>query len=278
MKKRIAIVGDSPNPRPSMANPVFIVEWRGSLYTPLGPVKRYALEKFGVDDISVPPTGEGLFDCVIEGDGNAPRSIIFREVTVPTPDELVVRFTGVGLRLSGDVRGTWPVGLTMILGPSASGKSLIVPHLARSLNGALVSIGEPGPGMRPFSAPAYSEVLTEAIAGPAPVTVIDSLRMAALGGSQLGPGGIPRDMGTQFSQIDYAARLYGKSIFGVVNLLTTDQRANESAYEVISGSCSAVIRTESTKIDQSSFTIIGDATIRPHDREVTAFVTTISRS
>jgi len=272
---RIPFIEDLPVAKPDLVDPVFIVEWRGKLFTPFGSVKHLAWQRYQAETVALEPSGEGLFDCIYDEGG---KSVSFLEVTQSTPTERVVKFTPAALLMEGVARASWPVGLTMILGPAGTGKSLLAPHLSRTLNGAAVSIGEPGPGMRPFSAPAYSTVLTAALTGTETITVVDSLRMATLGGSQLGPGGIPRDMGTQLSQIDYAARLYGKAIFGVVNLLTSDARANESAYEVISGSCSAVLRTENTRITEELFQVTGDATIRPTDRENTAYVLNIKRT
>lgn len=262
---------------------IFLTEWKGKLFTPLGSVKRWA--KISHDArVSELPEQEGLYGYTVTpesapGKGDATLDLV--EHTQLTPRDENVDISSLEFYMDGAARVYWPKGLTIIMGGAGTGKSLLVPKLARALQANVTLIGEPGPGSAPFFASAFSAVLNAALFGTEQCHVIDSMRMATFGGSQLGAGGIPRDMGSQLSQIDYACRTLGKAVFGVVNLLTNDERAKESAREAISGSVTAVMTTETAALrdrSKKAYRIMGTTTIRPTDRANNVFYVDVTGS
>lgn len=266
---------------------VFLNEWRGRLYSPHGLLERYAAAENAKLDRDSRPVDEGLYDMTVseearEREGAEPkieRVMRFTPVYDQTPPDEYLPFGRVGFLLDGDKKSRWPTGFTAIVGPAASGKTRLAPLIAQREGGYFVTFGEPAPSSHPYSPTAYSKVLNHCLTwGKDKLCVVDSMRMATLsGGGQLGPGGIPRDMGSQISQIDYAARLAGRAVFGVINLLTSDPRAVESALEVLTGSCTAVLQTESVTDRAGDVRVVGTAVIRPADRQPTAFAVSITK-
>jgi hypothetical protein len=263
----------------TVENRVFVTEYNGHMYTPTGTLEDHATELEA--RLGRRPTAEGLYSVITKvtgEDGKRAAVLNFHPVSDRTPADSTIDIESAGIMMSGSARQTWPIGFTSIFGPAGKGKSLLGPHLASSLRAPFVKFGEPGPDTLPFNPVIHCAMLNRMLLTASEQTfVVDSMRMATLGGTRLGPGGIPRDMGFQISQIDYAARLAGKAIFGITNLLTDDERALSSAFEVISGSCTAVINITDIKVSPQDFKITGQLMMRPAFRGRNSFNLTIER-
>lgn len=243
---------------------LLITEWNGQLYTPYGTLSQFTTTQGGA--FSVAPVTQGLYD--LNKTGEIWDS---RVVDEPTPADAFIQMMEVRegtVRVGGEETYRWPVGFTGILGPAGSGKTRMArPFAALFANNRLVRFGEPGPDTGQYHPQLFNGLLNACFEKPGVVHVIDSMRMATMGGGQLGPGGIPRDMGGQLSAVDYAARMAGVAVFGVINLLTTDEKAEASAIEVLQGSITGLIQTDDYKND----TVTGLVMLRPKTRRPAAF-------
>lgn len=269
---------------------LFVTEWRGQLWHPTGPLKNLHRRlsdtpEYGkVTSTDAASVTEGLVATkvvavsgpTIDRDADDRREVEF-SLELQHVSDLTPPDTSVSLRSGTDIRTArgsqitaFPAGFIALMGGSGSGKSV----LAGRLPGKYYLLGEPAPGSMPFTPTAHSAVVNEVLAQDAgTICVVDSLRMATLGGGALGPGGIPRDMGFQLSQLDYACRMVGVCCVGVLNIMTDDARAIAAAVEVISGSCSGVIDVAGTMMDSRTgdLTVNGRASLRPNARDFTSF-------
>lgn len=274
---------------------LFVTEWRGQLWHPSGPLKNLhrrlagSKEYGNVTSTDAASVSEGLVRTKVvaasgptltkdaEDRSDVEFVIELEHVSDVTPADMKTRASApVDFRLArGGTLETLPVGFVALMGASGSGKSV----LASKLPGRYYSLGEPAPGSMPFTPTAHSAVVNEVLAQPAgALCVVDSLRMATLGGGALGPGGIPRDMGFQLSQLDYACRMVGVCCIGVLNVMTDDARAVSAALEVISGSCTGVIDVSATTLDSRTGDLVvsGTASFRPDARRFESFTSRLS--
>jgi hypothetical protein len=252
---------------------LLVLSFGGKLYTADGTPKR-AAEARG-HTLGDPPEHEGVYEIVSTPleQGGAIESYFPKQTATPSADvyKTVVKGNGFGLGAERLIR--LPSGLVVIMGAAGSGKTRLTGYMASWFACEHVVIGEPVAGSLPFDPTMLCRMIDGALKGG--VTIIDSMRMATFGGSQLGPGGIPRDMGTFLSYVDYACRLSASLIIGVINVLSTEERAIESAREVVGGSVSGLIYTHGIKATgQGSGTVVGEIQMRPAMRRQMVFTAT----
>lgn len=255
----------------------FLTEWRGKLYSCVGLAESASALLPGGPYYTEMEDGitEGVVALTVEkrlvGSGENEREVdtaVMRQVIVPAPPQQKYTITDLRFRSGGEDRRTFPTGFYAVMGRSGSGKSVFVRAWESALGYPAILVGEPVAGALPFSPVAHARAINEALSGDNPVALVDSLRMATLSGTALGPGGIPRDMGYQLSQLDYAAKLSNKMVLGVINLLTNDDRALDSAREILSGSCTGFFDVQG--VDQS-MSVTGTVAFRPDFRASSSF-------
>jgi hypothetical protein len=253
-----------------------VLSFGGTFHTSRGTPKNVAIQSGR--KLLVEPTHEGVYDIQYTTDSNNDEWVSYVPFSDAAPStDVYKQIAGDGLiSTGGSSIGRLPCGLAVILGAAGSGKTRFLPTLASALSARHVIIGEPVPGSLPFDPAALCGVIEGALDGGS--TVVDSMRLATFGGSQLGPGGIPRDMGGFLSHVDYACRLTSSLIVGVVNILSTDERAIESAREVISGSVSVIINTLGIRSEKLGHDVlVGEIQVRPDQRRPLLFKTDIRK-
>jgi hypothetical protein len=251
---------------------IYLTEFRGQLFTPEGTVDDWVLARDA--QVGRRPRVEGPYDYDTRVVSTGKDKVTFYDFTPwtrATPDDARQPFEKAGFIVQGDVKSTWPVGLTALVGKGGTGKTRIRKRIARAINADIFTVGEPEPGSRPFTPSVYNDIVNDMLMVKPRNGYLNSMRLASLGGSALGAGGISRDIAFQLSQIDYVARINGLIVFGAINLLTEDDRAGESAYAVISGSVTAVVLLEKSSVAGGVTTLGGSYSARPNERGLTPF-------
>lgn len=95
-----------------------------------------------------------------------------------------------------------------------------------------------------MSPEALSWALSRAFLGPEPVILIDSPRYAALVGENLQRGGIPREVLVLMSQLEFAAKAFGKMVVLGLNVMSEDTRAVVNMANGVASSVTGIIVLE----------------------------------
>jgi hypothetical protein len=189
------------------------------------------------------------------------------QVNTPAPEYQSAYIDAASIKHDGGTLRKITGGVILILGRSGTGKTVLVDHLERTVPLRVIRVGEPGVGRLPLTMASMSYAIADALRER--VVCVDSGRMLALTPGSLGTaaGGLPRDMAVTLSLLDYACAHTGTVMFLTFNLLSAKDEALESAYELLEGSVSGVIRVlRVTQKGEKKATIDGDLSLRPDQR------------
>lgn len=159
-------------------------------------------------------------------------------------------------------------GLTIVFGRGGTGKSVLLRALSTALGTGITKIGEPEADSAPFSAAAFSTIVTRAIANGGlqgkPV-LIDSLRFLTGESGAAMKGGFSRGVIDGIGLLNDFAQEANAAVIAVMNPLLDDPEALNAAFRLIADSVVGVIHT--TAADEASRIVTAEVSFRSLGRE-----------
>lgn len=138
-------------------------------------------------------------------------------------------------------------GLNLIIGKSATGKSLLISSLAKELDSTVQEFFEPVPfsrtSMDELCKLIYDACMQSVLAeGKSNYLFIDSLKgLVYAGGSNLGKGGVSMSMLQQLSDLSAVAAYCNLSLVATINLTSEDAEVFNNFVEAATGSVTNLI-------------------------------------